>query len=284
MWSALSLSKAVKKIESVEVQGARQIAIYSLKFLRKFCKKKGFGKEFEQAANALEKVRPTAVVLHNCLGILRKNKKLETIDVLLEKLERADKDIAANGLNFFKKKKYTILTHCHSSEALSVIKALKRSGKKVSVIATETDPLGQGVKTAKEMASARISITLIIDSAVGYFMPNIDMVIVGTDSMRKEGVVNKIGTKLYAIAAKEHKKSFYVVGNTLKLDKRKEFEIEQRSAKEVYNELVKPGQLKGVKIMNPAFDITPWRFVSKVITEQGVYSPSKINRMLRHTK
>jgi len=284
MWSALSLSKAVKKIESVEVQGARQIAIYSLKFLRKFCKKKGFGKEFEQAANALEKVRPTAVVLHNCLGILRKNKKLETIDVLLEKLERADKDIAANGLNFFKKKKYTILTHCHSSEALSVIKALKRSGKKVSVIATETDPLGQGVKTAKEMASARIPITLIIDSAVGYFMPNIDMVIVGTDSMRKEGVVNKIGTKLYAIAAKEHKKPFYVVGNTLKLDKRKEFEIEQRSAKEVYNELVKPGQLKGVKIMNPAFDITPWRFVSKVITEQGVYSPSKINRMLRHTK
>lgn len=278
------MSKTVRKIKSVEIQGAKEIAIYSLKFLRRFCKKKGFGRAFRRVANELETARPTAVVLHNCLEILRKEKSLETIDELLKKFENVNKKIALNGLELFKKKKYTILTHCHSGEALAVIKKLKRKGKKISVIATETDPLEQGVKTAKELARARIPVTLIIDSAVGYFMPDVDAVIVGTDAMRKEGVVNKIGTKLYATAAKEHKKPFYVAGNTLKIDKRKKFEIEQRPAKEVYRELVKQYRLKRVKIRNPAFDITPWKFVSKVITERGVYTPSQIKKMLRRNK
>lgn len=282
MWKA-ALSKTVRKIKSVEIQGAKEIAIYSLKFLRRFCKKKGFGRDFRRVANKLENARPTAVVLHNCLEILRKEKSLETIDELLKKLENVNKKIVANGLKLFKRRKYTILTHCHSGEALAVIKKLKRKGKKISVIATETDPLEQGVKTAKELARAQIPVTMIIDSAVGHFMPDIDVVIVGTDAMRREGVVNKIGTKLYSIATKEHNKPFYVVGNTLKLDKRKKFEIEERPAKEVYMEL-KSRKLKRVKIRNPAFDITPWKFISKIITERGVYTPSQIKKMLRQDK
>jgi len=281
MWKGTSLPAAVRKIKSVEIQGAKEIAIYSLKFLRRLCKKKGFGREFTRAANELEKARPTAVVLHNCLEIIRKKKSLKTIDELLKNLKRVNKDIAANGVKLFKKKKYTILTHCHSGEALAVIKQLKRKGKKISVIATKTDPLEQGVKTAKELARARIPVTLIIDSAVGYFMPSVDAVVVGTDAMRMEGVVNKIGTSLYATKAKEYNIACYIVGNTLKLDKRKKFKIEQRPAKEVYKELIRPGQLKGVKIKNPAFDITPWKFVSKVITERGVYTPAQIKRMLK---
>jgi ribose 1,5-bisphosphate isomerase len=281
MWRRTSLPKAVRKIKSVEIQGAKEIAVYSLKFLRRLCKKKGFGKEFRRAAKELEKARPTAVVLHNCLEIIRKEKSIDSIDGLLKRLENFNKQIAANGLKVFKKKRYTILTHCHSDEALAVIKKLKRKGKKIQVIATETDPLEQGVKTAKELARARVPVTLIVDSAVGYFMPDIDAVVVGTDAIRKEGIVNKIGTKLYAIAAKQHKKPFYVVGNTLKLDKRKDFKIEQRPEKEVYKELMKPGRLKRVKIENPAFDITPWEFVSRVINERGIYTPAQIKRMMK---
>lgn len=281
MNNVAELNKTVKAIRDVKIQGAKEIAIYSLKFLRRFCKKKGFGREFTHAANALEKARPTAVVLHKCLEIIRKKKSLETIDELLKKLQNVNREIATNGMKLFKRKQYTILTHCHSGEALSLIKALKRNGKKISVIATETDPLEQGVKTAKELKRARIPVTLIIDSAVGYFMPDVDAVVVGTDAMRKEGVVNKIGTKLYAIAAKHHRKPFYVAGNTLKFDRRKKFEIEQRPTKEVYRELIKPGRLKGVKLRNPAFDITPWKFVSRVITEKGVYTPTQIKRMLK---
>jgi len=289
MWRRMSVRGAANRIKSVfskkskkqNVQGAKNIAVFSLKFLRRLVKKKGFGRDFRRAANRLEKARPTAVVLHNCLQIVRKEKTLESIDELLEKLDSMNKGLAVRGLKVLKKKEYTILTHCHSSEALAVIKALKRKGKRISVIATETDPLEQGVRTAKELAKARIPVTLIVDSAVGYFMPDIDVMIVGADGFRKEGVVNKIGTKLYAIAAKQHKKPVYVVGDTLKIDKRKKFEIEQRPAKEVYDNLMKNYHLKRVKIKNPAFDITPWEFVSKVITERGVYTPKQMKRMLR---
>jgi ribose 1,5-bisphosphate isomerase len=269
------------KIRSVEVQGAKEIAIYSLKFLRRLAKKKGFGKEFNHAMVELENARPTAVVLHNCLRLLRISKNLKTIDALLLHLESINDEIAENGLKLFRKKEYTILTHCHSGEALAVIKMLKRKRKKIRVFATETDPLEQGVKTAKELARARIPVTLIIDSAASYFMPDIDIVIVGTDAIRKEGVVNKIGTSLYAFAAKAYKKPFYVVGNMFKLDKRRKFRIEQRSSKEVYRELTHPGRLKGVKIKNPAFDITPWEYVTKVITEDGVFTPAQIKKILR---
>ena len=285
----MSVRTAANRIKSVfsrkskrqSVQGAKNIAIFSLKFLRTVAKKKGFGKQFRRAARELEKTRPTAVVLHNCLEIVRKEKTLESIDELLKRLDSMNKNLASRGLKVFKRKEYTILTHCHSSEALAVIKALKRNGKRISVIATETDPLEQGVRTVKELAKARIPVTLIIDSAVGYFMPDIDAMIVGTDGFRKEGVVNKIGTKLYAIAAKQHRKPVYVVGDMLKVDKRKKFEIEQRPAKEVYDNLMKNYHLKRVKIKNPAFDITPWEFVSKIITECGVYTPAQMKKMLR---
>jgi ribose 1,5-bisphosphate isomerase len=276
-----SLSTAVKKIKSVKVQGAKEIAVYSLKFLRKLGKERGFGKEFSHAAKKLEDTRPTAVVLHNCLEIIDKEKNLESIDSLLEKLELANDKIAESGANLFRKKNYSILTHCHSSEALAVIKELKKRGKKISVISTETDPLEQGVKTAKELTKEGIKVTLIVDSAVANFMPKIDMVIVGTDAMRREGIVNKIGTCLYAESAEEHGKPFFVVGSTLKLDRRKNFEIEYRSPKEVRRELTKRYGLAGVNIENPAFDITPWRFVSRVITESGAYTPTQIKRMLK---
>lgn len=276
-----NLKTAVRKIKSVEVQGAKQIALFSLKFLRGYAKKHGFGKEFMHAAKELEKARPTAVVLHNCLDVVKKEKTLKSIDDLIMKLNNFDYLLAAQGLREFKKTEYTILSHCHSGEALSVIKVLKRHGRKIKVITTETDPLEQGVKTAKELARAKIPVTLIVDSAVGHFIKDVDMVVVGTDALRKEGVVNKIGTSLYAIAAKEHKKPVYVIGNSLKIDRREKFEIEERSSDEVYRELSTSGKIKGVKIRNPAFDITPWKNVEKVITEAGRYTPKEIKNIIR---
>jgi ribose 1,5-bisphosphate isomerase len=162
-----------------------------------------------------------------------------------------------------------------------VIKKAWKDGKKISVIATETDPLEQGVKTAKELAKVKIPVTLITDNAVGYFMPTVDCVLVGSDAIRKEGVVNKVGTSLLALAAKENKKPFYVAANTLKFDKRKKLTIEERSPKEVYRELIRPGNLKNVKIRNPAFDVTPWKFITAVITEKRILEPKQVLRLLR---
>jgi ribose 1,5-bisphosphate isomerase len=236
--------------------------------------------KFEVAAWKLEEARPTAVVLHNCLEILRKKRSIKTIDGLLKQLEIATKKIAKNG-NRLIKNNYVIMTHCHSGEALIVIKQAKKSGKKISLIATETDPLEQGVKTAKELAKSRIPVTLITDNAAGFFMKDVDCVLLGADGLRKEGVVNKIGTSLLAAAARANRKPFYVAANTLKLDKRKKFKIEERPTKEVYEELLRPGKLKGVKLRNPAFDLTKWKFVTSVITEKGVKKPKEILRLLR---
>ncbi len=276
-----NLSKAVKKLETVDIQGATEIAIFSLKTLRRIVKRKGFGKEFNEASRKLERARPTAVVLHNCLNILKREKTIDSINRLIETLETSDEKISENGIKCFGKKSYRLLTHCHSSEAIAMIKGLKNKGKNLSVIVTQTDPLEQGIKTAKELSGQKIPTTLIIDSAVGHFINDIDAFVFGTDAIRKEGIVNKIGTKLYAIAAKENKKPVYIVGNNLKLDRRREFEMEQRSPNEIKRELSRPYDLRGIVIKNPAFDITPWKYVTRVITEEGVFTPSQIQRMLR---
>lgn len=273
-----SLPMLIKKIKSLQIQGAKEIAVESLKFLKSYARKHNFNKEFFSACEKLELARPTAVVLHNCLEIIRHEKKIEAIDRVLNQLETAASRIAATGSNLIEKNS-VIMTHCHSGEALALIKAAK--SKRIKVIVPETDPLEQGVKTAKELAKEKIPVTLITDSAVAHFMPEVDMVIVGADALRKGGFANKIGTTNLALAAYEYGKPFYVVADTFKLDKRKRFEIEERPAKEVYQELLHPGRLKGIKLRNPAFDLVMWKFVTAVITEKGIFNSQKIKKMIK---
>jgi ribose 1,5-bisphosphate isomerase len=228
-----SLGAFVSRIKNLEIQGAKEIAIESLKFLREYSKENGFGSDFDRAASKIENARPTAVVLHNCLEAVRKKKSVESINGLIDKLNRATAEIAKRGSRLIKNGS-KIMTHCHSGEALAVIKQAWKEGKKMTIYATETEPKHQGIKTALELSEIGINVVLIIDSAIEYFMDEVDMVIVGSDAIRKEGVVNKIGTYPIAVVAKEHKKPFYVVGNTLKLDERKRLVIEERSPNEIY--------------------------------------------------
>ncbi len=268
------LKKFAHEIKALHIQGAKQIAIESLKFLKLYSKEKGFGRDFDKAMSILEKTRPTAVVLHNCLEEVRKDKSLATMTRLISQLNSATAKIAERGSREIKNGS-VIMTHCHSGEALSVIKQAWKSGKKISVIATETSPKEQGITTAKELAAAGIPVTLIADAAEGLFIDQVDMVILGSDGMRKEGNVNKVGSYPLALLAWQHKKPYYVVGNTLKLDRRKKITIEERSASEIYH------SLKGVKIRNPAFDKTPWKFVHRIITEKGIFTPGNIVKMLK---
>lgn len=273
-----SLEKAVSEIKSVRIQGAKEIAVYGLKFLRQFAKRSGYNLKFEAAAHFLEEARPTAVVLHNCIEIIKKKKKISAIDKLIRDLERSSEEIGRHSDKIIRNN-WKIMTHCHSGDALAFIKhGWLRHKKKISVIATETEPLEQGIKTAKELAAAKIPVTLITDSAVGFFMKDVDAVIIGTDAIRLSppyGIVNKIGTLNLALAAKKYRKPLYVVGNSLKFDRRKKFRIEERSTREVYK------KLKGVKIRNPAFDIVDFNLVTKIITEKGVFAPNRISRLSR---
>jgi ribose 1,5-bisphosphate isomerase len=269
------LNELLIKLKSLEIQGAKEIAIESLKFLRHYAKEKGFGKDFDKISEKIEKTRSTAVVLHNCLEIVKKQRNIESINKLITKLNQATNEIAKKGSRLIKDG-YVIMTHCHSGEACALIEHAHKEGKKITVYVTETEPKHQGIKTALELSKKGMRIFLIVDSAIEYFIKDVDIVIVGSDAIRKEGVVNKIGTYPMAVVAKEHKKPFYVVGNTLKLDRRKKLVIEQRNPHEIYVE-----HIKTLEIKNPAFDLTPWKFISRVVTEKGILTPGNILRMLK---
>ncbi|MEM7819458.1 MAG: hypothetical protein QXD48_01375 [Candidatus Aenigmatarchaeota archaeon] len=260
----------IKDIKEMRIQSANTIAIESLKYLKKIANKYDFGKKFYYVSKKLEDARPTAVGLHNCLEIIKKEKNIATIDNLINKLSNAPTIIAKNASMIFpKNRKVTILTHCHST---NVVKTIIKNKKYVkSVFVTETRPRDQGLLTAKDLLKKKIPVEYMIDSAIGYYINQIDFVLVGADALRKEGLINKIGTYPIAVVAKENKKPFYVVTSTFTLDKRNKFIIEERPKSEITNK-----HISGAKLHNPAFDITPWKYVSLIITEKGIHKPDKI--------
>lgn len=270
------LERTVKNIKTMRVRGANEIAIAGLTVLRGIAEEEGFGRKFNRACNLLLKARPTAVPLSNSIEIVKKEKKLEGIDKMIFYLENVGDVIGF--LNYkIVKKNATILTHCHSKNVVDFLRKTKEKRRKFNVIVTETRPLYQGIKTARVLSDVGILVTYIVDSAAGFYSKDIDMMIFGCDAIRNEGVVNKIGTYPLAVLAKEHRIPVYFVGGTIKFDRRKKFAIEERSS----SEIISRKKLKKCKIRNPAFDVTPWKFVKGVITEKGVLKPRQVLRMLR---
>lgn len=182
-----------------------------------------------------------------------------------------------------------ILTHCNAGglatcgigTALGVIKAAWRQGKKVEVFADETRPLLQGARlTALELVEEGIPVTVITDSAAAFAMKSLGItkVIVGADRIAANGdTANKIGTYGVAVLAKEHGIPFYVAAPLSTIDRDtltgSEIPIEFRSTDEVafFNE--KRIVAEGAKIKSPAFDVTPNKYISGIITERGVLEP-----------
>jgi methylthioribose-1-phosphate isomerase len=179
----------------------------------------------------------------------------------------------------------TIMTHCNAGAlatvgygtALGVIRATKDSGKNIKVIATETRPVQQGSRlTAFELKHDGIDVTLIPDTAVGYTLANglVNKIIVGADRILLTGhVYNKIGTYQIAILAKQHDIPFYVAAPLSTFDLVSgpdDVIIEQRKASEVTSIGDKKTAPDGIKVINPAFDMTPPELISGIITEKGV--------------
>ena len=196
--------------------------------------------------------------------------------VLIEEISRSKKEKTVN-----------ILTHCNAGSlatvdygtALGVIRAAIEDGKKIKVIACETRPRLQGAKlTCYELMRDNIPVTLISDTMVGYVMSKglVDKVVVGADRIVKDAILNKIGTYNVAVLAYEHDIPFFVAAPMSTMDPSISSDdaiIEERNPEEIANigyERIAP---KGVKIINPAFDITPLIYVDAVITEKGILIP-----------
>lgn len=259
----------------------------------------GLMTDLETAFKVLRATRPTAVNLFWALErIMAKAKQAKTVAdaknaVLEEALKMSEEDISANrqmganGAALFSDGD-VVLTHCNAGSlatvaygtALGVIRSAKESGKRLSVIATETRPVMQGARlTAFELQHDGLDVSLIPDTAVGHMMSKgaIKRVIVGADRILRTGhVFNKIGTYQLAILANKHSVPFYVAAPLSSFD----FEsnpddvvIEERPVEEVVKIGGKRIAPKGVRIFNPAFDMTPPELITGIITEKGVLRP-----------
>jgi len=194
----------------------------------------------------------------------------------------------------------SVLTHCNAGAlatagygtALGVIRAAVESGKRISVYCTETRPFLQGARlTAWELKKDHIPATLLTDSMVGHLMKAgaIDCVVVGTDRTAANGdVANKIGTYTVAVLAHRHGIPFYVAAPTSSIDlgcpKGSKIPIEERDPREVTHIFDRQIAPSGIKIANPAFDVTPHDLVTAIITERGIARPPYWRSLARIVK
>lgn len=265
-------------------------------------------------AGELSATRPTAVNLRWALNRMMKklhtdeNEDIDALRTLL--LEEANliyqEDIETNR----KIGKHgralipdgaRILTHCNAGAlatagygtALGVIRAAREAGKNIRVIADETRPLLQGARlTAWEMLREHIPVTLITDNMAGYLMATqkADLIIVGADRIAANGdVANKIGTYGLAVLSKAHNLPFYVAAPLstidMSLSSGAEIPIEERDHAEITHLDGKPVAPPGVEAWNPAFDVTPHRLVTAIITENGIVYPSykdNLEKIINH--
>jgi len=291
---------AVRGAPALEAAGAYGIALAAHQIdCRDVEELKNF---LRKAAKFLSSTRPTAVNLFygidRVLNAALKGKTVEEIkNIALSEAEKiADEDVVRNKLiGSFGAKLLedgdTVLTYCNTGRlatvdwgtALGVVRSAIKEGKEIKVIACETRPLNQGSRlTTWELMQDGIDVTLITDSMAGIVMQRhmVDKVIVGADRIVRDAVFNKIGTYMVAILAKEHGIPFFVAAPKTTFDWSRNMEdvtIEERNRDELIychikckKSLIAP---KDVKVFNPAFDATPLKYVTALITDKGVIFP-----------
>ena len=290
--------ETAEKISSMEIRGAGRIATAAAASLRDFSMTlevkslDEFNAELENAANLLLKTRPTAVSLSNAIRMVRKFKA--------EDVDGARQAVVLNANNFIENSQKavekigqigsrrirdgdTVLTHCNSQAAISVIRAAHNSGKKIKVIATESRPRFQGITTIGMLDKLGIETELIVDSAARSVMNEVDLVVVGADVITANGtLVNKIGTAQIALCAREARTSFMVAAETYKFSPEtilgELVTIEEREPMEVLPDISK---YRHVKVRNPAFDVTPHQYIDLICTEAGAISPEMSYLIIR---
>lgn len=287
-----------EKISSMEIRGAGRIATAAAASLRDFSMTveaqslEDFNLAMEKAAEMLLMTRPTAVSLSNAIRMVMKyraddvhsareavvlnaNRFIESSEKALEKIGQIGSRRIKDG--------DTVLTHCNSLAAISVISAAHKSGKKIKVIATESRPRFQGITTIGMLDQLGVETELIVDSAARSVMNEVDLVVVGADVITANGtLVNKIGTAQIALSAREARTSFMVAAETYKFSPQtilgELVTIEERDAKEVLPDISKYSH---VRVRNPAFDVTPHQYIDLICTEAGAISPEMSYLIIR---
>ena len=286
-------------IRTMVIRGAPAIGVAAAMGIALGMRNAGSDAEFDQICATLAATRPTAVNLFWAIDRMRRRYRElrgtplpELRQKLIDEAQRIriediaiNECIGRNGADLIPDNK-TVLTHCNAGAlatagygtALGVIRAAIASGKHIDVYADETRPFLQGARlTVWELQHDGIPATLITDNMAGHFLHSgqIGCVVVGADRIAANGdVANKIGTYSVAVLAHENGVPFYVAAPVSTLDltlaSGDQIPIEQRASSEVthlYGVAVAP---EGTEVQNPAFDVTPHRYVTAIITERGV--------------
>lgn len=254
-----------RDIKDIKIQGARQVAKAGLRAYKLF--------PSEKTKNQILALRPTEPFLMN---ILKKADKISYKD-FLKKLKETQKIINKQTLKLIRQNS-VVFTHCHSSTVVQALIYAKKKGKKFEVFLTETRPLYQGRKTARELRGAGIKVTMFVDSAVAIALTksqgtkDVDLVLFGTDAITKKGVVNKVGSGMFSQIAKANKIPVYILADSLKYIKK--IKLEQRGPEEIWG-------TKKIKIKNPAFELIKKKYVTGIISELGILSYKKFLKEVR---
>jgi len=295
-----------KDIKELNIQGATNVAIATLEGMKIFIEesnisdKEMFYKELERVGYKLANARLNEPLARNGVKYVtfqfkRKRDDLHSIndmkqqlldfcDDYLFKISDSKRSIVELGVPYVKHFE-NVLTHCHSSTAVSILKGIAQGNSSFDVVCTETRPLFQGRTTAKSLLEDGISTTMIADSAAESFVIGrgsvpIDAVFIGCDQITLDGYcINKIGSWGIGMAAHYTSKPLYVVSPLLKVDSKmkvQDISIEIREDDELWSDA--PEELE---MFNPAFEIVDSKLITGFMTEFGIIKPEEIHDIIK---
>ncbi len=263
-------SKVVKDIKAIKIQGARNIAKKALEAYNLI--------PTSASRKKLIGARPTEPMLVNTLANYKKlgyDETLEHFDSAQERINEYVFELIENG--------DVIYTHCHSTNVVNALIYAKKKGKRFKVYNTETRPLYQGRKTARELREAGIPVTMFVDSAMNVALTSnqktedVDKIFIGADALLKKGIINKVGSGTIAKLARLEKIPLYIVADSWKYSSHR-IKLEQRDFHEVWKKIPRNSE---IKVRNPAFEMVPRKYIKRIITELGIMRYRKFLRVVK---
>ncbi|WP_135666002.1 ribose 1,5-bisphosphate isomerase [Halorhabdus rudnickae] len=289
------------QIENRDIRGAATIARETVQALQAQAADaqadtpEDFRATMRETARILHDARPDDDSLLNALRYVFQRIEGETVAELQESTKAAARSFQENIENAREELGQigsrrlrdgdTVMVHSHSADALSTVEHALADGKEIDAIVKETRPRKQGHIAAQQLQEWGVTVTLIVDNAARRYLDDADHVIVGADSIAADGsVVNRIGTSDLAVIARERGVPVTVAAQTLRLHPDSltghNVDIEMRAEREVVDTPTRE-QIGNVRVENPAFDVTPARYVDAIVTERGQYPPESVVTLMR---
>jgi len=256
----LLFKKICNDLKSIKIQGATNVAKAALKAYYLFPE--------EKTKKLLLCLRPTEPMLLHVIDLVGIKPKTEILAHFSEAQNRINKNVIK-----LIKNNDVIFTHCHSTNVVKALIYAKNHGRKFEVYNTETRPLFQGRKTAKELTNSGIKVTTFVDSAAQIEIKKSNIILLGADALLKKSVINKVGSGMFTEIAKDNKVPVFIVADSWKYSP-KNIKLEERNFHEVWG-------TKKVHVKNPAFEPIEIKNIKGIVTDLGVMSYKNFLKIVR---